>query len=82
MLDAQPDCAVCDTYFEGGVAVDPRALYRSLGGRAAIRFGLWRDGWSATDNLSVFFPAAGLVLDPRARTFALRARRSGCSWWA
>ena len=26
-------------------------------------------GWSARDNLSVFFPAAALVLDPRARTF-------------
>ena len=46
-------------------------LYRSLGGRAAIRFGLWRDGWSASENLSVFFPAAALVLDPRARTFAV-----------
>ncbi len=69
-LEAQPDCAVCDRYYERGVAVDPRTLYRSLGGRRAIRFGLWRAGWSATDNLSVFFPAAGLVLDPRARTLA------------
>jgi hypothetical protein len=67
-LDAQPDCAVCDVYFESGVATDPRAAYRSLGGRMAIRFGLWRAGWGATDNLSVFFPTAGLVLDPRART--------------
>jgi hypothetical protein len=36
-----------------------------------IRFALWRDGWSATENLSVFFPAAALVLDPRARTFSV-----------
>ena len=69
-LDAQPDCAVCDTFYERGAAVEPGALYRSLGGRRAIRFGLWRAGWSATENLSVFFPAAALVLDPRARTLA------------
>jgi hypothetical protein len=70
-LDAQPECAVCDAYYERGVTVDPRGLYRSLGGRQSIRFGLWRAGWSATDNLSVFFPTAGLVLDPRARTLAV-----------
>lgn len=69
VLDAQPDCAVCDVFFEGGGATSPRDVYRSLGGRRAIRFGLWRAGWSARDNLSVFFPAAALVLDPRARTF-------------
>lgn len=69
-LDAQPDCAVCDTYHERGVATDPRSLFRDLGGRSAIRFGLWRAGWRATDNLSVFFRTAGLVLDPRARTIA------------
>jgi len=71
VLEAQPDCAVCDVFFEGGGATDPRGVFRSLGGRGAIRFGLWRDGWSARDNLSVFFPAAALVLDPRARTFDL-----------
>jgi hypothetical protein len=69
-IDAQPDCAVCDTFYERGAPVDPRALYRSLGGTRSIRFGLWRAGWSVTDNLSVFFRAAGLVLDPRARTLA------------
>ena len=69
VLDAQPDCAVCDVFFEGGGATDPRFVYRSLGGRRAIRFGVWRSGWSARENLSVFFPAAALVLDPRARTF-------------
>jgi hypothetical protein len=69
VLDAQPDCAVCDLYFEEGLARDPRVHYHSLGGRAMIHFALWRAGWSATQNLSVFFPAAALVLDPRARTF-------------
>jgi hypothetical protein len=70
VLDAQPACEVCEHFFEGGGSVDPRELYRSLGGRAAIRFALWRDGWSASENLSVFFPASALVLDPRARTFS------------
>jgi hypothetical protein len=69
VLDAQPSCAVCDLYFEEGLARDPRVHYHSLGGRAMIRFALWRAAWSATQNLSVFFPAAALVLDPRARTF-------------
>ena len=69
VLDAQPDCAVCDLYFEEGQARDPRVHYHLLGGRAMIRFALWRAGWTATQNLSVFFPAAALVLDPRARTF-------------
>ena len=32
VIDAQPDCAVCDMFYERGAAVDPRALYRSLGG--------------------------------------------------
>ncbi len=68
VLDAQPDCAVCDVFFEGGGATDPRAVYRSLAGRRAIRFGVWHSGWSARENLSVFFPTAALVLDPRART--------------
>jgi hypothetical protein len=69
VLEAQPDCAVCDVFFEGGGAADPRSVFGALGGRGAIRFGLWREGWSARENLSVFFPAAALVLDPRARTF-------------
>ena len=72
VLEAQPDCAVCDMFFEGGGATDPRDVSTARSAVArAIRFGLWRAGWSATDNLSVFFPAAALVLDPRARTFAL-----------
>jgi hypothetical protein len=71
VLEVQPDCAVCDAFLERGVSTDPQALYRSLGGRAAIRFGLWRSGWSAAENLSVFFPVAALVLDPRARTLAV-----------
>ena len=71
VLEAQPDCAVCDLYFDKGFAHDPRVHYHSLGGRALIRFALWRDGWSATQNLSIFFPAAALVLDPRARTFSV-----------
>jgi len=70
VLDAQPECAVCEGFFEDGLATDPRELYRSLGGRAAVRFGLWKTGWSVPENLSVFFPTAVLVLDPRARTFA------------
>lgn len=69
VLEAQPDCAVCDVFFEGGGATSPREVYSALGGRRAIRFGLFRAGWSASENLSVFFPAAALVLDPRARTF-------------
>jgi hypothetical protein len=70
VLDAQPDCAVCDLYFEGGAARDPTVHYHALGGRSLIRFALWRAGWTASANLSVFFRAAALVLDPRARTFA------------
>jgi hypothetical protein len=70
VLDAQPDCAVCDLYFEEGSARDPRVHYHALGGRAMIRFALWRAGWTATANLSIFHRAAALVLDPRARTFA------------
>jgi hypothetical protein len=70
VLDAQPDCAVCDIYFEGGAARDPRVHYHSLGGRDLVQFALWRKGWTASQNLSVFFRAAALVLDPRARTFA------------
>ena len=77
VLDAQPACVVCERFFEGGGSVDPRELYQSLGGRAAIRFALWRDGWSATQNLSVFFPAAALVLDPRARTFSAARTPNG-----
>jgi hypothetical protein len=69
VLEAQPDCAVCDIYFEAGLARDPRVHYHSLGGRSLIRFALWRAGWTATQNLSVFFRAAALVLDPRATTF-------------
>ena len=77
VLDAQPACEVCERFFEGGGSLDPRELYRSLGGRAAIRFALWREGWRATDNLSVFFPAAALVLDPRARTFSVARTPNG-----
>ena len=77
VLDAQPACEVCENFFEGGGSVDPRELYRSLGGRAAIRFALWREGWNAIDNLSVFFPAAALVLDPRARTFSVARTPNG-----
>jgi hypothetical protein len=69
VLDAQPDCAVCDLYFEDGRARDPRVHYHSLGGRSLIRFGLWRSGWTAAQNLSVFYRTAALLLDPRARTF-------------
>ena len=76
-LDAQPACEICEQFFEGGGSVDPRELYRSLGGHAAIRFALWRDGWSASENLSVFFPAAALVLDPRARTFSAAPTPNG-----
>ncbi len=71
VLDSQPDCAVCDVFFERGESVDPRALHRKLGGALPVGFGIWRDGWTAADNLSVFFRAAALVLDPRARTFNL-----------
>ncbi len=77
VLDAQPACEVCERFFEGGGSVDPRELYQSLGGRAAIRFALWRESWSATQNLSVFFPAAALVLDPRARTFSAARTPNG-----
>jgi hypothetical protein len=77
VLDAQPDCAVCDLYFEAGQARDPRVHYHSLGGRALVRFALWRDGWTATQNLSVFFRAAALVLDPRARTFSAARTPNG-----
>ena len=77
VLDAQPACEVCERFFEGGGSVDPRELYRSLGGRAAIHFALWREGWSATENLSVFFPAAALVLDPRARTLSVSRTPNG-----
>jgi hypothetical protein len=77
VLDAQPACEVCDRFFEGGGSVDPRELYRSLGGQAAIGFALWREGWSAAENLSVFFPAAALVLDPRARTLSVAPTPNG-----
>ena len=70
VLDSQPGCAVCEGFFEQGLSTNPRKLYRALGGRGAVRFGLWRAGWSVRENLSVFFPTAVLVLDPRARTFA------------
>lgn len=69
-LDAQPDCAVCDGFMEQGRSVDPIREYRRLGGRQPIGFALWRAGWTARQNLSVFFRAAALVLDPRARGFA------------
>ena len=68
-LDSQPDCAVCSVVFVDGAGVDPRKLY-ARGGAEGIGFGLWRQGWSAATNLSVFFPTAAMVLDPRARTFS------------
>lgn len=77
VLDSQPDCAVCETFFERGLAVDPKQLYRRLGGRRPIGFGLWRRGWSAATNLSVFFSAAAIVLDPRAGTFVAAPTRRG-----
>jgi hypothetical protein len=71
VLDSQPDCAVCQVVFDGtGVSASPSALYARRGGRGRIAFALWRMGWSAERNLSVFFTAAALVLDPRARTFS------------
>lgn len=71
VLDSQPDCAVCEVVFDRrGVALDPRRVYAGRGGAGAIDFALWRRGWSAAQNLSVFFRAAALVLDPRARTFS------------
>jgi len=69
-LDSQPDCAVCSVVFRNGAGVDPRKLYSRRGGKSKIGFGLWRQGWSATTNLSVFFPTAAMALDPRARTFS------------
>lgn len=71
VLDSQPDCAVCQVFFDAsGRSSDPRRLYAQQGGTGRIGFALWRAGWSARRNLSVFFPAAALVLDPRARTFS------------
>ena len=70
VLDAQPPCSVCEGFFEEGHSVDPVAEYGRLGGRGKVGFALWRAGWTAKENLSVFFAAAALVLDPRARTFA------------
>jgi hypothetical protein len=77
VLDSQPGCSVCDTFFEHGNSIDPRMLYRRLGGPLPVAFGLWRDGWRIDENLSVFFPTAALVLDPRARTFASARTRRG-----
>ncbi len=59
---------------------DPRVHYHSLGGRSRSGSRSGARAGAAEQNLSVFFPAAALVLDPRARTFAVRARRLACSW--
>ena len=70
-LDSQPDCAVCEVIFDRrGLSLDPRDLYKERGGAGTIGFALWRAGWSAEQNVSVFFRASALVLDPRARTFS------------
>jgi hypothetical protein len=70
-LDSQPDCAVCEVIFDRrGLSLDPRNLYTERGGSGTIGFALWRAGWSAEQNVSVFFRATALVLDPRARTFS------------
>jgi hypothetical protein len=71
VLDSQPDCAVCQVVFDrSGVSATPSALYAQRGGTGTFGLALWRTGWSAERNLSVFFGAAALVLDPRARTFS------------
>lgn len=70
-LDSQPDCAVCEVIFDRrGLSLDPRDLYRARGGNGTVGFALWRAGWSAEQNISVFFRASAMVLDPRARTFS------------
>jgi hypothetical protein len=71
VLDSQPGCAVCQVVFDGsGGSASPSRVYARRGGRGLIGIGLWRADWSAKRNLSVFFPAAALALDPRARTFS------------
>jgi hypothetical protein len=71
-LDSQPECAVCTVFFDRrGVSVDPRSSYTHRGGTGGIGFALWRAGWTAKQNLSVFFAASAIVLDPRARTFSV-----------
>ena len=73
VLDAQPACEVCERFFEGGGSVDPRELYQSLGGRAAIRFALWREGWSADPE------PLGLLPGRRARARSASANVRGCA---
>jgi hypothetical protein len=70
-LDSQPDCAVCEVAFgRKGLSADPREIYVRRGGAGMVGFALWRARWGADQNLSVFFRASALVLDPRARTFS------------
>ena len=45
--------------------------------RGHLGIGLWRTGWTAEQNLSVFFRTAALALDPRARTFSAAPTRKG-----
>src|SRR5919201_992187 len=45
--------------------------------RGRLGIGLWRTGWTAEQNLSVFFRTAALALDPRARTFSAAPTRNG-----
>ncbi len=70
-LDDQPACAVCaHALGPDGLGVAPGELYARRGGRGSVGFGLWRKGWTAGQNLSVFFRTAAMALDPRARTFS------------
>ena len=72
VLDAQPACEVCERFFEGGGSVDPRELYQSLGGRAAIRFApLARQVERHPEPL-------GLLPGGRARARPPRAHVLGC----
>jgi hypothetical protein len=68
-----PRCAVCDVVS----GRDPRALYAERGGRGAVELAIWRAGWRAAQNLSVFHQASALVLDPRARTFSAATTPKG-----
>ena len=70
-LEAAVECGGCASAVAAdGAVVDPRQLYARRGGRGTIGFHLWRRGWSAEQNLAVFFETAAMALDPRARTFS------------
>ncbi len=78
VLGSQPDCVVCEVVFgPDGLGVDPRDVYVRHGGKGTVGFALMRRGWAAAQNLSVFFPAAAMALDPRARTFSAAATPKG-----